>query len=96
MTFEFDPAKSKANKLKHRIDFEEAQELWAGPVVEVPSASVTEERWLVIGQITGRSWTAIMTRRGDNIRIISVRRSHTKEEELYEKIQSDLRKRTRR
>jgi uncharacterized DUF497 family protein len=25
--FEFDPAKSEANKVKHGIDFEEAQEL---------------------------------------------------------------------
>ena len=96
MTFEFDPARSKANKLTHRMYFEETQEMWAGPVVEIPSASVAEKRWLVIGRISGRSWTAITTRRGENIRIISVRMSHKNEEELYEKIQDDLRKRTRR
>jgi uncharacterized DUF497 family protein len=29
MGFEYDPDKSAANKRKHGIDFEEAQELWA-------------------------------------------------------------------
>ncbi|MEC9464013.1 MAG: BrnT family toxin, partial [Pseudomonadota bacterium] len=28
MEFEFDPAKSEANKAKHGIDFVAAQELW--------------------------------------------------------------------
>ena len=28
MRFEYDPAKSAANKAKHGIDFAEAQELW--------------------------------------------------------------------
>jgi hypothetical protein len=28
MDFEYDPNKSEANKAKHGIDFEEAQELW--------------------------------------------------------------------
>jgi uncharacterized DUF497 family protein len=31
MRFEFDAAKSAANKLKHGIDFVEAQALWADP-----------------------------------------------------------------
>ncbi len=30
MRFEFDPAKSAENRRKHGIDFEAAQELWAG------------------------------------------------------------------
>jgi len=28
MEFEFDPAKSATNKVKHGLDFVEAQELW--------------------------------------------------------------------
>ncbi|MSO62009.1 MAG: hypothetical protein EXQ50_07965 [Acidobacteria bacterium] len=31
MEFEFDPAKSAANKAKHGIDFVEAQEFWNDP-----------------------------------------------------------------
>jgi uncharacterized protein len=31
MVFEYDPNKSAENKRKHRIDFEDAQRLWADP-----------------------------------------------------------------
>jgi hypothetical protein len=31
MTFEFDTNKSKANKRKHGIDFDEAQSMWGDP-----------------------------------------------------------------
>jgi len=31
MEFEFDPQKSDRNKIKHGIDFNEAQELWNDP-----------------------------------------------------------------
>ena len=39
---------------------------------------------MVIGRIGGKHWSAIVTPRGDNIRIISVRRSRTEEVALYE------------
>jgi hypothetical protein len=38
----------------------------------------------VIGKIDQKVWTAIITQRGENIRIISVRRAHPKEERIYE------------
>jgi uncharacterized DUF497 family protein len=37
----------------------------------------------VIGKIGPDLWTAIATQRGENIRIISVRRAHPKEEKIY-------------
>ena len=83
--FEFDPAKSAANKAKHGIDFEEAQALWAGETVVVNARSLTEPRQAVIGMIGAQYWTAFITRRGSNIRIISVRRAGESEIELYEK-----------
>jgi len=54
-------------------------------VLEVPVQSEGESRWAVIGTIDQKSWTAIITRRGTKIRIISVRRSRDEEEELYKK-----------
>ena len=33
MQFEYDPNKSKSNKEKHGIDFDEAQELWNGKTI---------------------------------------------------------------
>jgi uncharacterized DUF497 family protein len=43
-----------------------------------------EERILRIGKIENRLWTAILTHRGNNIRIISVRRARQNETRRYE------------
>jgi uncharacterized protein len=85
MVFEYDPDKSTENKRKHGIEFEEAQRLWADPeVVEIPARTSDELRWLLIGKIDEKHWSAIITRRGENIRLISVRRSRDDEVALYE------------
>jgi uncharacterized DUF497 family protein len=85
MGFEYDPDKSVENKRKHGIDFEEAQQLWADArLVEVPARTADEPRWLLIGKIDEKHWSAIITRRGDNVRLISVRRSRDEEVEIYE------------
>jgi uncharacterized protein len=84
-TFEFDGAKSETNEAKHGIDFAEAQRLWADSEhLEIPARSTGEPRWVVIGQIDGRTWSAIVTKRRGFIRIISVRRARQAEEALYE------------
>ena len=83
--FEFDPTKSAWNKQKHGIDFEEAQFLWDDPdLLEIPAKTDDEARYLVIGLIDSKHWSAIVTYRNDNIRIISVRRSRVEEVEIYE------------
>ena len=85
MNFEFDPKKSKTNKTKHGIDFIEAQELWNDvDYLEIPAKTTDEPRVLVIGKIGEKHWTGIITRRNDNIRIISIRRARNEEIELYE------------
>ena len=85
--FEFDPAKSDSNRAKHGIDFDEAQALWLDDgKVEIPSAQHHrgEDRQLVIGRRRDRCWVAIVTHRGDTVRIISVRRARDYEEVAYE------------
>jgi uncharacterized protein len=85
MDFEFDPDKSAENKRKHGIDFEEAQALWADfALVEIPARVTDEPRWVMIGKIRQKHWSAVITRRGDNVRIISVRRSRDEEVTIYE------------
>ena len=85
MNFEFDINKSKSNKIKHGIDFIEAQELWNDPdLIEIPARSIDEARFMIIGRIKEKHWSGIMTYRQDNIRIISVRRSRPEEIEIYE------------
>jgi hypothetical protein len=85
MEFEFDPAKSGVNRNKHGIDFVDAQVLWDDPdFVEVPATTTGERRFVVIGRIVGKHWSAIVTYRGDRVRIISVRRSREEEVRIYE------------
>ena len=85
MEFEFDPEKSQANKTKHGIDFIEAQLLWLDDMLlEIPARTSDEPRFLIIGAIGNRHWSAVVTYREDRIRIISVRRSRKEEVEIYE------------
>jgi uncharacterized protein len=85
MEFEFDPKKSEANRTKHGIDFIQAQVLWDDPdIIEIPVSTSDEPRFLVIGKISGKHWSGVITYRNDRIRIISVRRSRKEEVDLYE------------
>jgi len=85
MEFEFDANKSSSNKMKHGIDFSEARRLWDDPdLVEIPVKTSDEPRFLVIGRISGRFWSAVIAYRGDKIRIISMRRARKEEVNIYE------------
>jgi len=88
MKFEYDKNKSEKNKLKHKIDFEEAKKLWKDKnSFEIPSLqNLNENRFLVLGKINDKNYTAVITYRENIIRIISVRRSRQKEVKLYESI----------
>ncbi len=84
-TFEYDEAKSESNLQKHGIDFITAQLLWADPnLLEIPAKTDDEPRYLMIGRIGSKHWSAVITYRQPNIRLISVRRSRQEEVELYE------------
>ena len=85
MEIEFDSKKSDDNKKKHGIDFNEAQALWDDPdLIEIPVKTSDEPRFLVIGKISEKHWSGVITYRGETIRIISVRRSRREEVEIYE------------
>jgi hypothetical protein len=85
MKFEFDSNKSKLNKEKHGIDFIEGQMLWDDPdYIEIPAKIVDEQRFLIIGKIQDKHYSAIITYRKEKIRIISIQRSQSKEVEIYE------------
>lgn len=76
MNFEYDPAKSAANLDKHGIAFDEAQALWRDPSrIEIPARTADEPRFLIVGKIGVKHWSAVVTYRNDSIRIISVRRA---------------------
>ena len=84
MDFEFDHAKSETNRLKHGIDFIQAQELWKDlHALQIQAKSDTEPRFALIARMEGKVWSVFFTERISKIRIISARRSRTNEEELY-------------
>ena len=77
--------KAESNWQKHGINFTSAQLLWTDPDrIQIPAKDVDEPRFMVIAKIDGKHWSAIITYRDDKIRIISVRRSHDEEIEIYE------------
>jgi len=83
--FEYDSNKSQSNKDKHGIDFNKAQKIWQDPdFIEVRAKSQDEPRYLVIGKIAQKHWSAVITHRDEKIRIISVRRSRESEVAIYE------------
>jgi uncharacterized DUF497 family protein len=84
MPFEFDLRKSASNKIKHGIDFVEAQAIWLSRHVEFPAKDKGEKRYLVIGIIKRHHWTAVITYRGMTKRIISVRKATPLEVSAYE------------
>ncbi len=85
MAFDYDIDKGAENKRKHGIDFDEAQVLWAdSELLEIPARTTDEPRWLLIGKIGQKHWSAVITRRGENVRLISVRRSRDEEVAIYE------------
>jgi len=85
MEFEFDPSKSNLNQNKHGINFVEAQQIWFDVNrVKIPARTEDEVRFIIIGKIKDKHWSAVITYRDTKIRIISVRRSRKEEISLYE------------
>jgi uncharacterized DUF497 family protein len=57
---------SQTNREKHGIDFEGAQALWIDEDrLEIPGKTLDEPRYLVVGMINGKHWSAVITYRGD-------------------------------
>ena len=86
MKFEWDENKSKTNKLKHDIDFEEAKLLWEDDNTLIIPANVvdSETRYTLISKIERKCYVAIFSIRDEKYRIISVRRCRKNEEMSYE------------
>ncbi len=86
MIFEWDKGKSRSNFKKHGIDFETTRKIWLDENrIEIEAPYPIEKRWIMVGSIEGKVWTAIYTTRDDAVRIILVRRARTKEKGIYEK-----------
>lgn len=84
--FEWDAKKSKQNERKHGVSFHDALELWQASHLTANNVAHSKDgeiRSATIGFIQGKLFTAIWAKRGDKIRVISVRRARDGEKEIF-------------
>jgi uncharacterized protein len=87
MDFEWDEEKRLANIEKHGIDFIDAAVLFDNPYLIAAAKTVDgEKRWLATGLIEEIYVTAVFTKRGPVIRIISMRRARDGERQKHQEI----------
>ena len=86
MELEWDTAKDKANREKHGIGFEFAENFsWqTAKILDRSRHADGEPRYAAVGLMQGSFYTIIYTWRDNKRRIISIRRSNTMEEKAYE------------
>ena len=88
MKFEWDPRKADSNLKKHGVSFQEAASV-LGDTLSItyydPDHSAREHRFITVGTArAGRVLIVAHTDRGDNIRIISARKTTRRERRYYE------------
>ncbi|HTR23406.1 MAG TPA: BrnT family toxin [Terriglobales bacterium] len=83
MLFEWDERKRRSNLAKHLIDFQDAVQVFDGPVFEKVQRRHGENRVLAIGLTQGIEIVVVYTLRGNRRRIISARRAHRDERKAY-------------
>ena len=82
--FEWDEVKRLWTIETRGLDFVDAALVFDGrPAVHIPARFENEARTLSVALIEGRHYTVVWTWRGHNRRIISFRRSSSREEEQY-------------
>ena len=83
MKITFDPAKRQATLENRGLDMALADEVFSGPTLTVPSDRRGEDRFFTIGLFNERMVVVVWTPRDGGRRIISMRKAHASEQELY-------------
>lgn len=85
-TYEWDEAKNRQNIAKHGIDFADARWIFQRPVLvrRDDRQDYREDRSIALGELDGVVIVMVFTRRGDHIRIISVRKANRNERKVYQ------------
>ncbi|MBK9130130.1 MAG: BrnT family toxin [Gammaproteobacteria bacterium] len=90
MHFSWDENKNRANRLKHGVSFELAQEVFDDPLAlsRLDRIAGSEQRWHTLGRVEGVlllvSHTAFEHEGEEVIRIISARKATAHERRQYE------------
>ncbi len=86
MEFDWDPAKSEANLNKHGISFDEARDIFDGPILTRVDdrQDYGENRHISLGALAPAAVLVVVhTERGDKIRLISARKANRRERKVY-------------
>ena len=83
LAFEWDESKRRSVIDQRGIDFEDAVQIFDGPVWETLSPRADEQRWLAIGIVDGIEIAVVYTIRNGRRRIITARRARTYERRDY-------------
>lgn len=83
--FEWDPDKNIANRRNHGLSFEEAAQIFDGPVLTAPDHSTAEVRDKSFGLLGGMVVVCVIhTERNGRIRIISARKATASERKHFD------------
>ena len=85
MALEWDNNKNIINIEKHWIDFFNADKIFQNPIITKidDRADYQEKRWIGIGKLEQIIVVLVYTKRGKNIRIISIRKANKIERKIY-------------
>jgi uncharacterized DUF497 family protein len=86
MEFEWDSAKNRSNLAKHGLDFDDAEQVFAGfcYTFEDRRFAYGEERLITIGLLAGRTVVIAHVQRAESTRIISMRKANRREQKIYQ------------
>jgi uncharacterized DUF497 family protein len=84
---EWDEEKCRANLEKHGLSFDDAWQVLAGDTITIPDERYDygEDRLITLGRLAGRVVVVAHLSRGENTRIISMRKANAREQEIYQK-----------
>ena len=84
--YEWDETKSQENLSKHGLSFEDADIVLSGPCVtfEDTRFDYGEPRFITLGHLEDHVVVVAHTPRGENTRIISMRKGNSREEKAYQ------------
>jgi uncharacterized DUF497 family protein len=87
MPFDWDPSKNDANLNKHGISFDEARNIFDGPILTRVDdrQDYGENRSISLGALSRDVVLVVIhTERGDTIRLISARKANRRERKVYD------------
>jgi len=85
--FEWDEAKNRSNLVKHGLDFWDTEKVFAGPCITFVDDRFDygEERLITVGVLARRVVVIAHAPRGEDTRIISMRKANRLEQKIYQK-----------